>query len=223
MRLYNAQRTCIDPNEKITYRSIRFPRVKNSDVIDAAQKVSERFATWLAFILQWEVVTNSAGEIVAEHDPDDPGGLTFCGIDKASHPNFPYDSPTPQDVVDAYRADWAAIYGEELPAPVGEVVGNFAVNCGRIRAVKWLQQAANRQPSVNLDTDGQIGPKTVAAAALIKPDALATSIISGATTYYRDLAIENKSLAKFLKGWLNRCNSLALFADKVSQTTAKIG
>jgi lysozyme family protein len=196
--------------------------VKNSDVIEAAQKVSDRFATWLTFILQWEVVTNSAGDIVAEHDPDDPGGLTFAGVDKASHPDFPYNSPTPRDVVAAYLEDWDAICGDKLPAPIGEVVGNFAVNCGRIRAIKWLQQAANRQPAVSLNMDGQIGPKTVAAAGLGKPDGLATSIIANATTYYRDLAVENKSLSKFLKGWLNRCNSLALFTSKISQNQTQI-
>lgn len=42
----------------------------------------------IQFTLKWEVVRNKQGKVVAEHDPDDPGGVTKYGIDKSAHPEI---------------------------------------------------------------------------------------------------------------------------------------
>ena len=43
---------------------------------------SPRFLAAIAFVLKWETVFDRQGNPIAEHDPDDPGGLTKFGIDQ---------------------------------------------------------------------------------------------------------------------------------------------
>lgn len=74
--------------------------MRNSDITSVARIYGDRFTSWLEFILKWECVIGADGQIRFENDPDDPGGLTFAGIDKASNRAFPFDNPTAQVVAD---------------------------------------------------------------------------------------------------------------------------
>ena len=56
-----------------------------------------RFDKIIGFTLEHEVVKNSRGEVIAEHDPADPGGTTKFGIDKASHPRVDVENLTEED------------------------------------------------------------------------------------------------------------------------------
>jgi lysozyme family protein len=163
-----------------------------------------RFLAFMPFIFEWE-----GGY---DNDPDDPGGETKYGIDKRSHPNEDIKNLTKERAQEIYFAEyWQKARCEELPKNVGEVVMNIAVNAGHGRAGKWLQQACNEFYSgSDLVVDGSIGPKTIAAAVeveqLFPHKVLAEALLDRTEQHYRSIA--RGRLAKFLKGWLNRNNSL---------------
>jgi lysozyme family protein len=164
-----------------------------------------RFRRALDFVLQWETVFDRKGNPVAENDPDDPGGLTKFGIDQRSHPHLDIRKLTKADAAAIYHRDyWLPVRAHELPAPVGEVVFDIAVNNGKARAVKWLQEV------LGVEADGFIGPVTLKTAGEAEAAALAAKLVARRTTFYRNIAKGRK--AKFLKGWLNRNTALRDFA-----------
>jgi len=185
-------------------------KMKVKDIIEEAKTYGSRFTAWLAFVLSYEVVLNKKGEIVTENVLGDRGGLTFAGIDKRSHPEFNYNSPTAKAVVKIYYNDyWVRSKAESLGFPVGEVVANYAVNMGLSPAVKMLQTAINILPGKGATVvDGLIGPKTVAAAKDENQEKLADLIEDEADDRYRGIVNARPSQRKFLQGWLNRNDDL---------------
>ena len=155
--------------------------------------MSPRFLNFMPFIFEWE-----GGY---DNDPDDPGGETKYGIDKHSHPNEDIKHLTKERATEIYWKDyWSKVRGDLLPKNVGEVVMNIAVNAGYGRAAKWLQQA------IGANADGVIGPMTVERAGEQDAAKLAETLLDRTEAHYRSIA--RGSLAKYLKGWLNRNNSL---------------
>lgn len=105
----------------------------------------------MAFVLRWE------GGLV--DDPRDPGGLTNHGISQRAYPALDIRALTREQVVEIYRRDyWAAARCEEMPAPMGLVIFDSAVNQGVKMAAKCLQR------SVGVRADGVLGPATMEAA-----------------------------------------------------------
>lgn len=179
------------------------------DIVESAQFYGPRFADLISFVMEWECVLRD-NEVISENDPDDPGGLTFAGLDRASHPQFNYAKPTAQGVANEYyNKYWTPTRAEELHFPVGEVVCNFAINMGLRPAVELLQTAINILPDKGATiVDGIIGPATIAAANEEEPHQLADLIEDRADLRYRGIAIAHPHMKKFLQGWLNRDNSL---------------
>lgn len=100
-------------------------------------------------------------------DPNDPGGMTNKGVTRAvwsewlGRPASVKEMTTlsAQDVQPLYRRKyWDAINGDALPDGLDYCVFDFAVNSGPGRAAKLLQSC------LGVAVDGQIGPKTIAAA-----------------------------------------------------------
>ena len=165
-----------------------------------------RLTRVLDFVLQWETVFDRNGTPVAENDPDDPGGLTKFGIDQRSHPGTDIRNLTRALATDIYRRDyWQKIRGDELPVPLGEVLFDIAVNNGRARGIKWLQE------ELGVEVDGVIGPITLDAIRKAKPESLAKALLARREGFYRAIATGGK--AKFLKGWLNRNHALGAFIE----------
>ncbi len=170
---------------------------------------SVRFRRALVFVLKWETVYDKKGNPVAENDPDDPGGLTKFGIDQRSHPNLNIRSLTEQTATSVYHRDyWLPVRAHELPVPVGEVLFDIAVNNGKARAVRWLQEI------LGVKTDGFVGPITLAAAEKSSPPSVAAKLFSRRASFYRSIARGKK--AKFLKGWLNRIDALVDFSKSLA-------
>jgi len=156
--------------------------------------MSERFNVWFDWLMKWE------GETY-ENDPDDRGGETKFGIDKASHPDVDIRNLTRDQAKNIYFAEyWSRVRAEDLPLGVGEVVADIAVNNGPLRAGKWLQEA------VGTAQDGVIGRKTIDAANLYLAPQLAGRLIQRREVFYRSIA--RGSQVKFLRGWLNRNGDL---------------
>lgn len=168
-----------------------------------------RFRHALDFVLKWETVFDRKGRPLTENDPDDPGGRTKFGIDQRSHPNTDIRSLTEETAAAIYHRDyWLPVRAHELPVPVGEVTFDIAVNNGKARAIRWLQE------TLGVRVDGFVGPKTLAAASCGDTSAIAQRLLSQRAAFYRSIARGRR--AKFLRGWLNRNNALQAFADESS-------
>ena len=175
-----------------------------TDIIAAAQADAPRFRRWLAWALGWEVETDKHGAIKVE-ELGDGAGFTFAGL--TSRDDGLTDNPSPHWVVATYRSKyWLPCNADSLPSPVGEVVANYALNCGLQRAGIFLQKAlVDYGKSVVID--GRIGPMTTAAAySLPSSKELALAVIAKSQTYYNAIALEGRQ--QWLKGWINRNASL---------------
>ncbi len=191
-----------------------------SDILDEARASgrSNDFVRWLKFCLQWECEFEADGTTIrCEKVPGDSGGLTFAGIDQASHPCFPYGSPHPFDVVCAYLQDgWKPLKAEEIGFPAGSVAANFAINMGVSSAVRLLQEALDAQTHVAID--GTLGPATLGAVRGVDLKRLADDIDTAADARYRQIVQAHPSQRRFLKGWLARDAALERWWEKLSQT-----
>jgi Glycosyl hydrolase 108 len=143
--------------------------------------ISPRFGNFFPFIMKWECVRDKKGRVIAENDPDDPGGLTKYGIDHRSHPKVNIRQLTETQARNIYWKEyWLKNQCETLPPGLGEVHFNACVNAGAGRAAKLM---AASQGSWHRYLDEQ-------------------------EAFYRRLAASKPSLGKFLKGWLNRTADL---------------
>ncbi len=166
--------------------------------------MSEAFERALAFILAWE------GDGAP---PDDPGGRTRFGISHRAHPGLDISALTPEQARALYRRDyWQRLRCDELPPPVALALMDSAVNCGRRRAVQWLQAALNElERPPRLAVDGLLGPRTLRAARYHAPRAalLAHRLLMRRLGFYSRLARRDPYRA-YLRGWV--CRVVALSA-----------
>ena len=117
------------------------------------------------FTLRWEggAFTN---------DPADPGGATRYGVSYRFLKDLPMRyADTDGDGVKTWRDVlyldfedarqiyhdffWTPLLCDVLPEKIAFVMFDTAVNCGKSRSIKWLQQL------VGARRDGYMGPKTI--------------------------------------------------------------
>lgn len=166
---------------------------------------SNSFDRALKFVLRWEGGYS--------HDEADPGGETYCGISRVNHPDWPgwakVDSGyavekmgLEDDVRDFYRTEfWTPLRSDDMPDNVAVVCFDTAVNCGKGRAARWLQEA------VGVVQDGSVGPKTTAAVNAAPGEAI-RGLFASRADHYVLIVAKNPALRKFLRGWDNRLNAL---------------
>lgn len=100
-----------------------------------------RFDDFIPFILKWETEYGKNGQVLTEHDPDDPGGTTKYGIDARAHPKVDIENLTKEQAISIYQDEWNQENVEGRPFPLGEVYFNACVNCGQGRADKLMALA----------------------------------------------------------------------------------
>lgn len=104
---------------------------------------------------------------------------------------------------------WAPSRCDELPHGVDGMVFDQAVNAGRTNGARLLQRAVNRAGHrPRLLEDGQIGPRTLHAAAMVPFLELRAAFRAVAAERYRAIVEANPSQQKFLRGWLARAAAL---------------
>jgi lysozyme family protein len=165
---------------------------------------SNKFLSSLPFVLRWE------GGFV-DH-PNDPGGRTNKGITQKVYDQYRLRRGEPaqdvksiadREVNDIYESGyWMAAQCERLDLPLHLVQFDTAVNMGVTRAVRFLQQA------VGCGVDGDFGPGTAKAVEGCDQGTAVVRYCEIRESFYRRLAEKDPKLAVFLKGWLNRLNSL---------------
>jgi lysozyme family protein len=152
-------------------------------------------------------------------DPDDPGGETNKGMTMAvfqhcSHELLGID-PTSENLKSLTDAQagiiYKAKYWDKMNASsftsqdLANIVCDFLVNAGT-RATRLLQHLMNGM-GASLVEDGAIGPATLAALTTVDQVGLYRDYKQARKAYYLQLAESRPSMAKFLKGWLNRVNT----------------
>ena len=161
----------------------------------------DRFAAAAAIIL--------GDEGARSNDPRDPGGLTVYGHDNASWPDLLARVPAavrarlPGGVAElsrdqamlAYRAGyWDFVRADDLPAPLALVMFDAAVNQGP----GWAPAAF--QSVLGVSVDGNIGPKTIAAA-----NSADTMEVLGEFGWRREQRYSGAgNFAEFGHGWITR-------------------
>lgn len=134
--------------------------------------MSEHVVPWQeTFAVGLEFIRAVEGGVSDRLPKQDLGGLTNFGITQTTlseyRRTFPEDPDTPISVrlltwAQAQRIYlklyWQPCRCEEFPPSIALVVFNAAVQSGVRRAIEWLQMA------LNVNTDGFVGPITIAAA-----------------------------------------------------------
>ena len=152
---------------------------------------------------------NQAFETLLKHEGGfsnhaaDPGGKTMYGVTESVAREVGYKGDMrelPLDLAKRIYKDkyWDSIKAEELPPAVRYAVFDAAVNSGPGQTIKWLQR------SLGMLDDGIIGPKTIAAANAVNPDALRMRMLSQRLKFMASLA----NWPAFSRGWANRIASL---------------
>lgn len=135
-------------------------------------------------------------------DPNDPGGETKYGISKKAYPSLDIKNLTVEQAEGIYRADyWNTCSCDELPTPWAIAVFDCAVNQGVHKAKRLLQIA------LEVDVDGIIGPKTIAAA-YKAPLWRLKKMLALRLEQYARLMAEKPNLLVFATNWFYRVLSL---------------
>lgn len=159
------------------------------------------------FLPSFERVLRNEGGYVLHTVKDDRGGMTYAGIARAFHPNWPgwrvidQGETPPADLVrQFYRSNfWHPLRLDEVEHQ--DVAGNifdFGVNAGLGTAAKLAQLVVGATP------DGKIGAKTLQALNTIDPDLFVARYALAKIARYRDIVAKNRTQQRFLIGWLNR-------------------
>lgn len=112
------------------------------------------------------VVDHEGGYV---NDPADRGLKTKFGISQRAYPTLDIAALTLADARAIYRRDyWERCRCDAMPPVLAFAVFDLAVNAGRHAAVKDLQLA------LGVDSDGVLGPRTMAALAAC--DVLLTAV-----------------------------------------------
>lgn len=134
--------------------------------------------------------------------PRDPGGETKYGISRRSYPNEDIRNLTVARAIEIYRRDfWDPCHCDQLPAPLNLFVFDGAVNQGVPTTIRLLQR------TLGVRIDGDIGPRTLAAASRANQDTAVQFMAARALRY-----MGTAHFADFGTGWLRRMFSVALFA-----------
>jgi len=97
---------------------------------------------------------------------------------------------------------WAPPRCHLLDPPLDLVQLDTAVNMGPGRAVRFLQQA------LGCGVDGDFGPATQRALSACRPGDALERYCDIREQFYHQLVARKPELSAFLKGWMNRLNSL---------------
>lgn len=178
------------------------------DPVPPAEPAPDRVAAMLDALLVRE------GGFV--DDPVDRGGPTNYGITLGTLRAWRGTPTTTDDVRQLSETEARAIYRSEyyegpridaLPAKVQPITFDAAVNHGPGRAVRMLQGVAATTTGKAITIDGRIGPETLRVVSLAEPVDLVAGMVDTRRRFYREIAANDQSQRRFLRGWLKRVDA----------------
>ena len=116
-------------------------------------------------------------------------------------------SLTREQAIAIYREHWWEKYGFERlqDQRLATKFFDLAVNLGPQRAARLLQQALVHC-GAQVEVDGLLGERTIAAANQVPPECVLTHLRALAAEHYRSLAAKDPKYLSYLKGWLERAS-----------------
>ena len=157
------------------------------------------------------------------NEATDPGGPTNFGITIADYRRYVNPNATAADVrsmplataKSIYRQRyWNVVRGDDLPAGVDYAVFDYGVNSGVSRAAKVLQRLIG---FIGGDVDGEIGDKTVAAAAKADPGKLINAICDERLAFLQGLS----TWPVYGNGWGTRVKAVRASALAMARAPGK--
>ena len=159
-------------------------------------------------ILKWE------GGFI--NDPDDLGGATNKGVTIKTYTFFRWrkhqSTPTIDDLKNISDEEFTAILKEMYwdacradrieSQSVANAIVDWAWNSGTVTAAKGLQKA------LGVTVDGVIGNVTLSAINSIDAETMFDLVQKTRIAYLERICVSRPANKKFMKGWMNRVNSL---------------
>lgn len=149
---------------------------------------------------------------------EDRGGATKYGITQATLSNWRDRPVTVEEVEALTEAEAKDIYFDDYVAGprfsdiqngvLQELVIDFGVNSGTVRAAKALQRAVNGLGGPQIAVDGNIGPNTLKAVNSAPWAALSVRLQGLRCVHYGKIITKDPTQAVFAAGWMNRVNEL---------------
>lgn len=150
-----------------------------------------------------------------DDDPQDHGGRTSRGLIQREYDKWRkaqglqtkdvwYAADT--EISSIYHDDYWEPLCDQFPIGIDYLYFDMAVNAGPHRAAVLLQR------SLGVVADGVIGPKTLSALDAADRGKLILAFSEAKRDFYRSL-----NQPRFIKGWLNRCDSVQDAALKMIQ------
>lgn len=149
------------------------------------------------------------------NDPDDVGGATNKGITLKTYTEYCTENglkkPTIADLKKIDNSVVAEIYKKRywdkwkaadiMSQKVANILVDWYINSGTIGIKK-------AQIAIGTLADGIVGKMTIAAVNAANPDDLFAKLYNARVEHYNGIVRRNPSQRKFLKGWLNRLNTI---------------
>ena len=102
----------------------------------------------------------------------------------------------------------------EIPQQLHLIAVDCAINHGPRRIIKWLQQICNEVSTTEIIVDGALGPKTLQKIedvhSFLGNTTFNNYICDTREEFFNNLAFNDKSQQRFLKGWLKRSKAFRL-------------
>lgn len=149
------------------------------------------------------------------NDRNDPGnwtggkvGLGFLkgtkfGLAANTYPKLDIKNITVVEAKEIYKRDWWDKLGaDQLHPAIVYQLWDFAINAGKSRAVKELQQVAG------VPDDGIIGPKTISAVKVMEVNDVLLRLAAERLKFYTSLSTWDR----YGKGWTNRVAENLIYA-----------
>jgi lysozyme family protein len=159
------------------------------------------FDPFFELVMRHEVIAyGTSHEIDYSNVPGDHGGETKFGISKAAFPDVDIKSLTKDQARQIYLDHfWTPYRLAEIGSQhIANFIGDLLVNMGPYHDFQIVQHALDALGN-DVEADGKVGPKTLAAINATDPVQLKAQIVKSADQFYVNL-----HQPEFLKGWLNR-------------------
>ena len=165
--------------------------------------MSDVKAKTISFIKKWE---GGYAEI-----PGDKGGATNSGITLSTFQFYYGKTKTKLDLKKMTQSQWQYIFEKGF----WNKIQCDKINDDSVKMIfcDWYWASGNYavkhvQKLAGVTDDGVVGPKTLEAINKINGKEMFTKIKNDRVSFVNSIVEKNPSQKKFLKGWLNRINSI---------------
>ena len=152
------------------------------------------------------------------NDPADYGGATNFGITQKTYDKYTQQHKPVSDITRAeaeeiyYNNYWIAGKCNIMPAKLAVCHFDWCVNHGVYGAVETLQIA------LGVNSDGIIGKQTITALETANEETVIKNYLLSRENWYKKFVKYDPTQSRFINGWLNRIDKLALYLSIDYQT-----